>query len=570
MGLPVISGKRRPGATPIPTATPMPATTPIPAAARAALSDATMYARVALGLPAFFRRRIRPDEARALVKERLAQREANFLRLLERGVYGHPGSPYLALLRWAGIEQGDLRGLVRERGVEGALRVLRDADVYVGFEEFKGRQPIERPGLSLAVQPRDFDNPFLRRAYQAESGGSTGVGTRVEIDLEHIAAMAPLSHLMLDAHGVSRVPTAIWLGTLPDSSGILSVLLSSYLGHSLDRWFTPLTRQTVRPALKYRIVNRSFVLIARALGGPAPWPEPLRLDQARVIARWAAVAVQRHGGCVIGTLVSLAMRVCVAAREEGLDLTGVLFVAGGEPPTEAKVQEIQRSGAHWIPGYGFQEGGTAAIGCGNPVDGSDVHLCRDVFALITHPRLVPGTDITVPVFNFSSLLPTAPKLLLNVELDDYGLVEQRACGCPLEAIGYRDHLRNIHSYRKLTGEGVTLVGSDMVRILEEVLPARFGGSGLDYQLREEEDERGFTRLNLVVSPKVGHLDEQDVIAAVLEALGKAGAAGEVARAFWSQAGTLRVKREEPAWTARGKLMPLHLERQARGEGGKGQ
>ncbi len=32
--------------------------------------------------------------------------------------------------------------------------------------------------------------------------------------------------------------------------------------------------------------------------------------------------------------------------------------------------------------------------------------------------------------------------------------------------------------------------------------ARFSGTPLDYQLREEEDESGFTRLNLLVSPRV--------------------------------------------------------------------
>jgi hypothetical protein len=38
-----------------------------------------------------------------------------------------------------------------------------------------------------------------------------------------------------------------------------------------------------------------------------------------------------------------------------------------------------------------------------------------------------------------------------------------------------------------------------------------------------------------------------------------------AQAIWAQAGTLRVKRQEPVWTGRGKLMPLHLERQRPGK-----
>ena len=97
---------------------------------------------------------------------------------------------------------------------------------------------------------------------------------------------------------------------------------------------------------------------------------------------------------------------------------------------------------------------------------------------------------------------------MNVESDDYGVIEEQSCGCPLECYGYTEHLREIRSFRKLTGEGVALVGSDMVRILEEVLPGRLGGSPLDYHLMEEEDADGFTRLSLVVSPRIEIADEQ--------------------------------------------------------------
>ena len=52
-------------------------------------------------------------------------------------------------------------------------------------------------------------------------------------------------------------------------------------------------------------------------------------ERAEVVARWAAEAVRQHGGCMIRTLVSSALRVSVAAREAGLDLTGVVLVGGG-------------------------------------------------------------------------------------------------------------------------------------------------------------------------------------------------------------------------------------------------
>jgi hypothetical protein len=102
------------------------------------------------------------------------------------------------------------------------------------------------------------------------------------------------------------------------------------------------------------------------------------------------------------------------------------------------------------------------------------------------------------------------------------------------------------------------VGSEMLRVLEEVLPARFGGSPLDYQLMEEEDDKGFTRMSLIISPRVTIADEAEVIRVVLDALAQSSTAANLAQALWRQAGTLSVLRQEPVWTARGKLNPLHL------------
>ena len=107
----------------------------------------------------------------------------------------------------------------------------------------------------------------------------------------------------------------------------------------------------------------------------------------------------------------------------------------------------------------------------------------------------------------------------------------------------------------------------MLHILEEVLPARFGGSPLDYQLIEEEAENGLTRVSLVISPKVSLPDDATVIHTVLEALGQGSVAADQARVIWGQAGTLRVKRMEPVLTGRGKLLPLHLARRTPRTGG---
>jgi len=522
------------------------------------LADIKMYTRFAWGLRGFLRKTITLEEAKAIVRQRMAEREANFLRLIEKGIFGYPRSPYLPLLKLAQVEMGDIQNMVRDKGLEDTLRALREVGVYVTFEEFKDREPIVRHGQVIPVQARDFDNPYLSHYYQAESGGTTGTGTRVPIDLDHLAAQASLIMLARHAHGFLEVPTAIWLDILPDPSGLNTVLRQAGFGQVPQKWFSSVVARGSRPSFKNRLATQYIIVAARLSGVPIPWPEPVSLDQAAVVAQWAAETLETHGACLIRTQVSKALRVCIAAREEGLDLRGATFMGGGEPPTPAKVREIARTGARYVPTYFFTEAGAVGLGCARPADVNDLHFLKDALALIQYPRQVPGSEIIVDAFHFTSLLPTAPKLMLNVESDDYGVIENRSCGCLLETYGYTEHLRHIRSFRKLTGEGVTLVGSEMVHILEEVLPARFGGSPLDYQFLEEEDEGGFTRLSLLVSPKIEIADETEVIEVVLEAMGRSSVAADLARAIWSQAGTLRVKRREPIWTARGKLMPLHM------------
>jgi len=525
-------------------------------------ADLKMYARFAWGLRGYLRETITLEEARAIVRRRMAERETNFLHLVERGIFGYRRSPYLPLLKLAGCELGDIQNMVRDKGLEDTLWALREAGVYITFEEFKGREPIVRDGQVIPVQAHDFDNPFLRHYYEGESGGTTGAGTRVPMDLDHLAAEAPQVMLAREVHGVLDVPTAIWFGVLPDSTGTNVVLLQARFGQVAEKWFSPITSRDFTPSLKNRLATFYTVTMGRLFGAPIPRPEPVRLDQANLVARWAAEALGTFGACLIRANVSMALRVCVAAHMAGLDFTGATFFGGGEPPTPAKVRGITRTGARWVPNYFFSEAGAVGMGCGRPVDCNDLHFLKDGLALIQYPRQVPGSEITVDAFHFTSLMPTAPKLLLNVESDDYGVIESRSCGCPLESYGYTEHLRHIRSFRKLTGEGVTLVGSEMVHVLEEVLPARFGGSPLDYQLLEEEDEQGFTRLSLLVSPEVEIADETEVIEVLMEILGQSSVAADLARSVWGPAGTLRVKRREPIWTARGKLMPLHLARRS--------
>jgi len=528
--------------------------------------DLRMYARFARGLRSFLKTPLTIDQAREIIRRRMDERENTFLRLVERGIFGYPQSPFLPLLERAGCTLADLRQTVAAKGLENTLRELRRAGVYVTFEEFKGKTPIVRDGLTLPTNAHDFDNPYLSHYYSAETGGSTGAGTRINIDLDHLAADTPFNMLALDAHGVLDAPKAIWRGVLPDPSGLNYILRGAKMGRVPQRWFTPIARRDYKPIFKYRAATAAIVMAGAPFGVPIPRPEPVTFDQAGTIVAWMREQIRTRGACLLFCLVSTALRVAVAAKELGADLTGAVFEIGGEPPTEAKVRAITATGARCYPTYHFGECGRVGMGCARPLDANDVHFFKDGLAIIDYNRRVPGFDIDVDAFCFTSLLPSTPKIMLNVELDDYGVIETRSCGCPLEAYGYSEHLREIRSFRKLTGEGVTLVGSEMLSILEELLPARFGGSALDYQLLEEEDERGFTKLSLVVSPRIEIRDEAAVIDAVLNALGPNAVEDSLTRVTWRKAEIFRIKRMEPIRTARGKLLPLHLLRHGRAAG----
>ena len=524
--------------------------------------DLRLYARFLSGLPSFLSERWTLDAARAEIESALARRAERFLLVAERAIYGRPGSPYARLLAHADCGLEDLRAAVAARGLEGALLALREAGVYVRFEEFKGHEPIARGALELPVAVSDFDNPFLSKAYSASTGGSTGAGTRVWLDLDHLAAASARLLVGLEAHGLAEAPSALWRGPLPAAAGINSALRMARFGNPPERWFSHV-RSADLGGFFYRSATPAIVALSRLCRTRLPRPEHVPLEAPLPIVRWARSAADRSGRAVISTTISQAVRVAAAATEAGVDLSGVAFVVGGEPVTPGKVAAIERSGARHVPAYHFVETGLVGFGCARPTDATDVHLVRDQLALVRSPREVPGAPEPVPAFHFTSLSPTAPKLMLNVESDDYGVLEERDCGCPLAALGYSTHVREIASFRKLTGAGVTLVGSEMERILDRVLPARFGGTPLDWQLVEEEEPgTARTRVFVIADPRLGPLEERDVVDAVLSALDHRVGGAALTRAVWREAGVLGLRREPPAWTSRGKLLPL------RGRGGQ--
>jgi hypothetical protein len=517
-----------------------------------AAADLRAFARYTVGLPRFLGRMLGPDEVRQRVRQRLEARETNLMAMLERGVFARSESPYRRLLDHVGAQIGDVASLVREEGVEGALERLHNAGVYISLDEFRGRRPIVRPGLEIPTRPEDFDNPLVTSGLVTRTGGSRGSGRRVGVDFAHRELGAEYYSLVLQTFGLVQRPAGIWRAAPPGAAALSAVVGAAKVGAPIERWFSP-SRVSKHP--------RELLLTAYSiLGGSLarrrlPWPEYVPVDRAETVARWLAGAKQAGEAALLSTTSSSGVRTCLAARDHGLDIADTFFRFGGEPYTPGRARVIEEAGCRAVSNYSMTEIGRVGNACGTPAALDDLHLLIDHLGVIQGQRNLDGKSIGVLIF--TSLLPSAPKLMLNVESDDYGTLATRSCGCLLGELGLELHVHGVRSYEKLTSEGMTFVGSDLIDLVDELLPGRFGGEPTDYQLVEEEVD-GLPEVKIVVSPRVGEVEEGEVVAAVLAKLREGSGYRQMMADIWRTGDMLRVVRREPYTTGSAKILPLHV------------
>ena len=523
------------------------------------IDDLKMYIRFLCGLRGYLSKRVSLDQAVGVIRRRLQEREKNFLTLVERAVFANSCSPYLPLFRYAGCDFADLQSMVNSQGLEVALGCLQNAGVYVSFEEFKGRKPIIRGDNILKVSHHNFDNPCLKNWYTTRSSGSSsprglgGTGSRTPVDLDYLFDRVPNEMFSYHVHDVLNAPQAIWYSPLPGGAGINKLLRQTCFNQKIDRWFTPLNSGDFKPALKFTLANWGILFMAGIFGYPLPRPEYLSVDKAYVLARWAKHALDHQGRCLLRTHAGMAARICLAALEDNIDLKGLKIMAGGEPLTDARKKHINDSGAKAIPIYSMSEAGTIARGCGDPQCDGNMHLFLDSFGFIQRPRNVPATGSDVGAFYLTSLLPSSPTILLNVETDDYGIVEEESCSCPFGQLGLSVNLRQIRSFSKFTADGVTLTESQISALLEQTLPEKFGGGPFDYQLVETEDKRGFAKLQLWISPQVRLPDQTVMRSLITDHLRQGETSADFARAAWERGAQFEIVRQEPVWSGQGKF-----------------
>ncbi|CAG0989305.1 hypothetical protein BURK1_02179 [Burkholderiales bacterium] len=526
-----------------------------PAPAGGSISELRTAGGYLRGLGAFLTRPQDFEEGRGRLERQMARRQRTFADVLQRAVFENPGSPYRRLFAWARITQADVARLLAETGVEGTLERLHDAGVHVHLDEFKGRRPIVRPGLDLEVRAEDFDNPLTTRQYEARTGGSSGAARRILVDLGLLEHESAYHASFLAATGTGDRALAIWHPAPPGAVGIKTALIRSKLARPAEKWFsqTPLNAGS----LKHAAFTRATVLTARLCGAPVPMPEytPAQ-DVGRVVA-WLARKCAQGEPAILVTTASAGVRTCTAAIDAGVDIRDTLFILGGEPFTPAKAELIARTGSRAASHYAMVEAGAIGVACQAATHPDDVHLLGDKVATIRRDLVVGDSGRPLPALFHTTLLHASPKVMLNVESGDYGVLEDRDCGCRALPPPFRRHLHTIRSYEKLTSEGMSFLGGDLLTLVEQVLPARFGGYPTYYQFVERE-QAGLPKVSLVVSRAVGKLDAALVVETVLDFLRRRGLAAAMIASMWTQGRTLEVLRGDSHVTSGGKIQPLQV------------
>jgi hypothetical protein len=515
------------------------------------LREASYYSRMVVGWWKFVRTPTAPD-ARAVVRQGLAERESSFLDFMKRGIFESAANPYRQLFKWADCGYEDVEQSVNSGGLEATLERLRREGVYLAHDEFKGKTPVVRGGNQMKVSPEDFANTLVNGLLKGSSSGSRSRGTISPRSVEHEHHRETQEALYWEEFGAYDRAIAMLMPVLPATMGLRRAMSYLRRGGQVEAWFTIGGRFA---DAHYHALTQFLVMEARVMGLKVPFPRSLPHNDFSPVARWIADRKAQGEPVAIMSNVSSAVRVAAAALELELDVSGAQFFVGAEALTEAKQETIERTGASAHARYGMSEIGLIGMACPQ-MSGNCVHLMQDSVAAINHRKRAPLSELEVDSLLFTPLKSWAPLVLVNAEMDDAGIISPAQCNCGIKALGFATQVDRIYSYGKLTGQGTTLVGGDVLNILEKRLPERFGGAPTDYQLVEREGSYQ-TEIELRVHPRLGVTSEDDVRQHFMKELKKIYG-GSMTQRHWGRTEGVRVVFAEPFLVGNRKVLPLHL------------
>ncbi len=491
-----------------------------------------------------------PPDCMDLVRRQLENRESVFLDILRRVIFDNPTHPYRRMFDLAKCSHEDFAGLVKRDGLEAALSQIRASGVYLSHDEFKGHIPIVREGCEIPGSSENFRNPFAKGKLQHVTSGSRGQPIQSFRSSEFMLHREAMHEIVVREFGLQRLAHVILRPTLPSTLGLLDCAIISRKGHRLEGWYSSGQSGLYAPA------TAALVMAARMSGCRIPFPAVLPDNDFSSAAEHVARLCGEGVACVVSGPASPAVRLAAAALDRGLDIRGTLFLVSGESLTDAKRSVIEQAGGEPFARYGISEMGFIGHGCRQMTKGDCVHLYSNSLAAITHRRAAPLTDIEVDSLLYTTLLPAAPLVLINFEVNDSGVLERATCDCEFSRMGFHWRIRDIFSFGKMTGHGMTLMGTELVRVLEQVLPARLGGRPGDFQLIEHEG-LAQTTLELRVSPRVRGSSPDQIRECFLDEI-RSVYGGVLADRVWRHAEAVEVVLGEPVITSSGKINPLHL------------
>ena len=533
---------------------------------RTAPSTSEMRLASALTQPLSFPLRVRRflaagrglDRATADLRDALATREARFLALLAPHLTSGLPSPYATLLTHAGCELEDVRQLLGNEGLEGTLRRLAEAGVYLTAAELKGKENVQRGSLRFRMTP---DHIRLSRVgFESRSSGTSNQPQRSTSSFDWMAQQTPAAGAFILAHGLEAHRHAAFEPILPGTAGMMYMLMLARLGIPCDRWFARAMPFPNALERSYATILATELSLIGTLFGPGfARPETIHEHEIDRIVRWIAESRAKGQRSCVRTVASNAARIARTATTLGISLEGVTFLASGEPMTDAKRRVIDATGACATVLYGFEPGTVwVGQGCAKPLHADEMHVSLNTLALVQSPRVVEQGDVAVHPLLYTTLHRSASRFLLNAESGDHAELSERDCGCFMQRAGLTLHVHAVRSYEKFTSEGLSLPIGDLTDILESRLPTEFGGGPCDYQLIEEEGPRAQTRLTLRIHPQVGAVDEGRVLERLIAELGRSDRNHRFMTDVWRQARTFQVERVPPRTSARGKTPVVHL------------
>lgn len=515
------------------------------------LGKARSGMRFARGLSWIVRNPHTLEGARETVADEVARRSERFLTSIDEMVWPFAGSPTRQLLIGAGLEPGDVHALVADRGLDDALGALRDAGVYVSYEEYQGRTDARRGSATFSFQPPDFFNPTQKADYMATTGGSRGAGTPVELSWAWQRYQGLKGPIQNEVNRGGSAPIAVWLPVFPSAAGFGAVVKQAAGGKAPVRWFSQIPTDISGISTHKQLVNRFLPALNALTRSGLPSPEYVPTDDPEPVVRWLRDTVAAQGGALI---VGYASSITAAARwavDRGIDLTGVVAMPASEPVTAGKLAAMRAAGMRPYSGYAFVPEGVVAMSCDRCED-EEYHLWDHEVALTSRTR-TREDGAEVAAFLWTSLSPEAPRVLVNVENDDYGVVRHGVeCGCGYGQLGLRTRVADIRGISKVVAAGISLDGETFDRLVEIALPARLGGGPGDYQFVEEEGPSG-TVVSLRIHPRLGAVDDDAALALVRDEL-KATENGVLAARVWTAGDGLRVVRAPAASTKAGKTL----------------